>query len=721
MSRIEHEYDSNGLARVYQDAKWCLIDKDGREVSDWYSYIEEWGSGYYKAELGVKKNILRPDGTIVLNEWHNDVFKVESKGFFIFSNTIRKSKTNPKTRYTYGVANVNGDIIFPMVFDRAHWMEKKDAIYAEINEKPYIITLDGSLYAPARAHLPQKISIDHKDFFEKFANWVLPGLQFFYKDTDAPVIIDTTYHVGDILRAGAFVDVTTKLHKPAHRTRFLIASAHVAMLCEIDDICQHNPKVKEWNLCTLHYNSYFKVMDIYERDGVTQVFLLHIPAAAAFFIGHSEAAMNFVNEATGRETSLIEMARQSLDEKMRMDVHPRSLDKEFVERMYHPVGLDNDFYPVPLAPQNEPDEGEIAAIGSMVHKLANDADLDGFLKFEDNFPFTGTEGTVCEGCIYAKGIQGKGEGCGRLFIKSFRDRYLKGNCEYRKTDLTKPSLFEELDRYHKKIERESIEKKCDKFALDKLKAFVEERLGGDIKRLKDYDFSDISNDLKYGDDRGLTTAPDDTMLMKSILTLAFADAWPDFTYESMDKHKYKADTINIVNTIFGIHFEDYYKALEQYDAPEELRQRVIKFGRKVNTIGNKMVLPTGLHMMRDTKPMGRGYLDVFLSEFHKMMCGIGKCNYKPLDALNLKKKEIVTFRTEDNYKTIIRELMLDDFVDENCVPKKIFQGLFSWEPGIDKETYYKAANEFIDFCEPFIDKRADRIIEKLERILNSNN
>lgn len=721
MSRIEHEYDSNGLARVYQDAKWCLIDKDGREVSDWYSYIEEWGSGYYKAELGAKKNILRPDGTIVLKEWHNDVFKVESKGFFIFSNTIRKSKTNPKTRYTYGVANVNGDIIFPMIFDRAHWMEKKDAIYVEINEKPYIVTLDGSLYDPARGHLPQKISIDQKDFFEKFANWVLPGLQFFYKDTDAPVIIDTTYHIGDILRAGAFVDVTTKLHRPAHRTRFLIASAHVAMLCEIDDICQHNPKVKEWNLCTLHYNSYFKVMDIYERDGVTQVFLLHIPAAAAFFIGHSEAAMNFVNEATGRETSLIEMARQSLDEKMRMDVHPRSLDKEFVERMYHPVGLDNDFYPVPLAPQNEPDEGEIAAIGSMVHKLANDADLDGFLKFEDNFPFTGTEGTVCEGCIYAKGIQGKGEGCGRLFIKSFRDRYLKGNCEYRKTDLAKPSLFEELDKYHKKIEREAIEKKCDKFALDKLKAFVEERLDGDIKRLKDYDFSDISNDLKYGDDRGLTTAPNDTMLLKSILTLAFADAWPDFTYESMDKHKYKADTINIVNTIFGIHFEDYYKALEQYDAPEELRQRVIKFGRKVNTIGNKMVLPTGLHMMRDTKPMGRGYLDVFLSEFYKMMCGIGKCNYKLLDALNLKKKEIVTFRTEENYKTIVRELMLDDFVDENCVPKKIFQGLFSWEPGIDKETYYKAANEFIDFCEPFIEKRADRIIEKLERILNSNN
>lgn len=721
MARNVCDYDSNGLARVYDDAKWCLIDRSGKQVSDWYSYIEEWGSGYYKAEQGVKKNILRPDGTIVLKEWHNDVFKVETNGFFIFSNTIRKSKTNPKTRYTYGVANVNGDIIFPMVFDRASWMEKKDAIYAEINEKPYIVTLDGSLYDPARGHLPQKISIDHKEFFEKFANWVLPGLQFFYKDTDAPVIIDTTYHVGDILRAGSFVDVTTKLLKPVHRTRFLIASSHIAMLCEVDDICQHNPKVKEWNLCTLHFNSYFKVMDVYEKDGVTQVFLLHIPAAAAFFIGHSETAMNFVNEATGRETTLIEMARQSLDEKMRMEVHPRSLDKEFVERMSHPVGLDNDFYPVPLSPMEEPEDGEIAALSSMIHKMADDADLDDFLKVEDNFPFRGVEGTVCEGCIYAKGIQGKGEGCGRLFIKSFRDRYLKGRCEYRKTDLAKPSLFEELDQYHKKIEREAIEKSCDKFALDMLKAFVQERLDGDIKKLKFFDFNELKNDDKFGDDRGLTTLPNDSMLMKSVLTLAFADSWPDFTYESMDKHKYKADTINIVNTIFGIHFEDYYKALETYDAPEELRQRVIRFGKTVDTIGNKMVFPSGLVMMRDTKPMGRGYLDVFLDAFYRMMCGIGKPNWKLVDALNLKKKEIATFKTEENYKKVIKGLMLEDFVDESFVPKKVFQGLFSWEPGIDKETYYKAATEFLDFCEPFIDKRADRIIEKLERILNQNN
>lgn len=713
-----YDFDNNGLARAYKDCKWALFDREENQVGEWYSYIEEWGEGFYKIEQGAKKNIMRPDGSVVLKAWHNDVFKVK-QGFFLFSNTIRKSKNNPKTRYTYGLAHVNGDVIFPMIFDRADWLEKGDGIYSEIDSKPYILTLDGSVYDPACDHLPRKINVDYKELFEKFANWTLPGLQFFYRDTDAPVVIDTTYHVGDVLRAGFFVDVTTKLYRPAHKTRFLIASAHAAMMCEIEELCQQNPDVKKWNLCTLHFNSYFKVMDVYEKDGVTQVFLLHIPAAAAFFIGHDETAMNFVNEATGQETSLIDIARKSLDEKMQMEVHPRSLDKEFCERMEHPIGLDDDFYPVPLNSADEPEEGPIANLSNMIHKLADDADIQDFINVEDNYPYHGVEGSVCEGCIYANGIQGHGEGCGRLFIKSFRERYLKGRCEYRKTDIKTPSEFEEMDKYHKKIEKEKIEKSCDTFALNKLKKFIAERLDGDIKNLKDFDFYTLKEDTDFGDER-VSVVGLESMIVKSILTLAFADTYPDFTYESMDKHNYKADTINITNTIFGINFEDYYKALETYDAPSELHARVVRFGKKVHTIGNIMVLPFGLHQMRDTKPLGRGYCDVFLTEFYKMMTGAKKCNMKMFDALNLKKKEIAAFRTEDNFNHIVHALMLEDFLDSEGKPKQVFQGLFSWEPGISRDTFTKAANEFLDFCEPFIDKRADRIIEKLERILSNN-
>ena len=102
------------------------------------------------------------------------------------------------------------------------------------------------------------------------------------------------------------------------------------------------------------------------------------------------------------------------------------------------------------------------------------------------------------------------------------------------------------------------------------------------------------------------------------------------------------------------------------------------------------------------------------------MIGAKKCNMKMFDALNLKKKEVATFRTEDNFNHIVHELMLEDFLDEEGKPKQVFQGLFSWEPGISRDTFIKAANEFLDFCEPFIDKRADRIIDKLEKVLSNN-
>ena len=55
MARTEYDYDSNGLARVYENAQWFLLDKNGYQVGERYSYIEEWGEGFYKAEQGTRR------------------------------------------------------------------------------------------------------------------------------------------------------------------------------------------------------------------------------------------------------------------------------------------------------------------------------------------------------------------------------------------------------------------------------------------------------------------------------------------------------------------------------------------------------------------------------------------------------------------------------------------------------------------------------------------
>ncbi|MEG2282510.1 MAG: WG repeat-containing protein, partial [Rikenellaceae bacterium] len=378
----------NGIAVAYQNEKWGLIDTEGNHISAFkYNYIQPNGEGYYRAEIGAKKNLLRSDGTEVLSVWVNDVYKVEN-GFFQIGITQRKTKTTP-TRYLYGLANVNGDIIFPVIFDKIRWVDedKEKLFYAELNGKPYLLTTTGSIYDPAQSHLPPKLELDHKALFEKFINWTLPGLQFFYRDTDAP--IDAKYNIGDIVRAGFFVNATTKLLKPIHKTRFLIASAHAAMFCQDKDSIEQNPDVKRWNMCVFHFNSYFKVMDVYKKDYVTQIFLRHIPMSAAYFLGHSGTAINFINEAVGDEHSLVDLARMGLDQKMELGIHPLSLDKEWEKRTYHPIGLDNEFYPRSLDPIAEPTEGDTATMSSMVHRLAQDDDIEGFIIEDDNFPWRG--------------------------------------------------------------------------------------------------------------------------------------------------------------------------------------------------------------------------------------------------------------------------------------------------------------------------------------------
>lgn len=160
----------DGIAIAYHtDAKtgnllWGLIDQEGNHISEFkYSFIKEWGEGYYRCEKGSKKNLLRRDGTEVLSIWFDHVYPI-CHGLFIISNTIRKTKEHP-TRYPMGLACVNGDILFPPFFDELCWHDKVklDFFYAEKDGKPYVITKSGFIIDPSGEHLP-KLSSDSDNF-----------------------------------------------------------------------------------------------------------------------------------------------------------------------------------------------------------------------------------------------------------------------------------------------------------------------------------------------------------------------------------------------------------------------------------------------------------------------------------------------------------------------------------------------------------------------------
>lgn len=714
---------SNGLHGAYKNGGWALVDANDKPLTECkYNFVTECGEGYFRAELGARKNLLRSDGTEVLSEWFHDVFNVEN-GFFIIGLTKRKTKTTP-TQYLRGVAHVSGVILFPPIFNKVSWLtEKKDAFYAELDGKPYIITTDGSLLDAERSHLPKQVKLNEKEFFEKFLNWTLPGLQFFYRDTDAPVIVDSTYHVGDIVRAGFFLDVTTKLYKPNAKTRFLIASAHAAMFCEIDEMVRNNPNVKKWNLCVLHFNSYFKVMDVFTYEGVTQVFLLHIPKSAAIVLGNSEAPIHFIDDASGEEKNLIETARQSLIEKMKMDIHPRSLDKEWIERTAHPVGLDEEFYPLTLNPIEEPTTGELASLSSLVHKMAHDEDIEGIFELEDNFPWRGIKGYICEGCIYANGIQGKGEGCGRLFKKSFRERYCKGRCEYRKEDIAVESEFERKNRREREQAIDLREKQSDVFAIRLLSEFIKEKLDGDIENLVNYDFQELKEDRKYGDCKGYSFSVEKSIIVKSIMSLVFSDAWNGLSVDALNNYEYEIDMIQkYVPLLGGNILDEYFMILSKFYPSDELNQRCFNLARLTRTVGNLLVFPNKIAFKayRDD-PKRRGYMDKFLSAIYKCMTQQKDADPDIKSMLYKNRKLMTAYQGAEAFTRLTDNLMLSDFVGNDGTPLTIFKGVYGTQKALDKDTYFAAINEFCTFTEQFIPKRARLIVDKLKQFLKSKN
>lgn len=212
-----------------------------------------------------------------------------------------------------------------------------------------------------KTDMPQELA----RFLERVLNWTLPGCQLFYRDTDAAVDVERSYPVGAIVRAGFFVDVTAKAQRPARPVRYIIASAHCAKIYEAMD----DADLTRWRLCTLHFNSYFKVMDVYVKGGVTQIFLLHIPCQAVPFF-RAEVTFNFIRDAMPMD--LVQAARASLDAKLRMDVLADTADPVLLDRMREPVGLADDGSPLPLDFMPVPDG--IKALSDAVRSLADDAD-----------------------------------------------------------------------------------------------------------------------------------------------------------------------------------------------------------------------------------------------------------------------------------------------------------------------------------------------------------
>ena len=358
--------------------------------------------------------------------------------------------------------------------------------------------------------------------------------------------------------------------------------------------------------------------------------------------------------------------------------------------------------------------------------------------------YNGLEDHICKGCIYSNGIRAP-YGCGRLGIDSFKQRYTIGKCEYRKTDLYIPSDFEKerkrialqkkqddefeeqfleskeeerLRKYSENKEREEKAKQDGSYAKELIQDFIKEKLDGDINKLATFDFGTLREDQKYGDCKGFAFSVDKCNIVKAIMSIVFADVWPELNQYNIERYKYLCNGINYTQYLFGANIMDkFFKGMDKFNPTKEQHERAVRVYHLTECIGNIWVLPGGIDKDKDTYHY-HGYADLFLKGIYAGMTGNGKVQPDLKAALYKARKLMKDYQGSDGFRQFALDMMLNDYIDYYGKPIDLFMHVWSMMKGLKPETYFKAVDEYCDFMEQFVPKRGKMIVEKLKKKLD---
>jgi hypothetical protein len=346
----------------------------------------------------------------------------------------------------------------------------------------------------------------------------------------------------------------------------------------------------------------------------------------------------------------------------------------------------------------------------MIHKLAQDFDIEGFVEEIDNFPFRGVEKSICEGCIFASGIKGNGECCGRLDKGEFRKNYIAGSCDHHKKSETEQSWFE----YKEQQERELKDRRANplKEATEIVKRFIDEKLNGNIENLVTYNFAELKADESFGNCRGNTFSPEGSEIVRAILTLVYDGVWPDYAFKDQEsKIIYRGCLLNSHQRLLGSNIMgEYFMGLQKMSPPAELLERANQYYAKYcYNIGNMVLLPASLDILKEDSAV-KGYMDSLLEYLYTYLTEPRRVPAKVFKQFYYCKKSFVDYQDDRGFERLVKYLMLDDFVDKNFKPKEVFVRMEFYSKNVTREAYLEAVNRYLDFYEQHITARAKRVV-----------
>ena len=160
---------------------------------------------------------------------------------------------------------------------------------------------------------------------EQLMNEMLPGLQLFARDINLTPEEASKFHVGQIVRNAAFTDATSRIGGMVTTHRFSILSNHLFDLTK----AEHGTN---WGLHVANRDSHFKVLDIYEHEGKTQILLLHLPG---------DYRWKWLEDLTIHlPGNLVDDCRSRFLNKAFGEPIPEVTSEDWLERCGFPIGVD---------------------------------------------------------------------------------------------------------------------------------------------------------------------------------------------------------------------------------------------------------------------------------------------------------------------------------------------------------------------------------------------
>lgn len=161
--------------------------------------------------------------------------------------------------------------------------------------------------------------------YEKLMNDIFPGLMMFVRDVNLPPVCAGLYQPGMIIKERGMTDATVRVMGMLTTHRFAILSNHMASLAAFEN-------GTNWGLCVAMPGAHFKVMDVYQCRGKTQILLLHLP--------DDERWKVFQHAAFSIEEQLIASCRQRFEAKAFLAPAPEVAAQAWLDRCAAPLGMD---------------------------------------------------------------------------------------------------------------------------------------------------------------------------------------------------------------------------------------------------------------------------------------------------------------------------------------------------------------------------------------------